>query len=645
METQTSEGQILVSAYRRVEGGRVSNLQKKEIHLDLIAPEDESILALQGLTALRQERIVRLSSRAVEQGAVLTYDDLVHLLSTSPSTVRRDVRDLQRRGLSVPIYQRRGRRAGVLVIPILLAVLFYSEAEGQLSSVFGTTGFDYEYENQQSQSTTQSRQLFQQNYNLGVTGRVLDPRLATFFLSGGFGSNFLGEKSSRTSSLSGNLSLLQAAPYGLTLRAGRSIGAGAADTESSAIGANLRLTIPDWPQVFMDFDRVTIENRSDSRSDASITTGKVRLSHRFWRTMLDAEVGVQSFADQISDISQQRYFARLNNTVTWSPTTTLRSVNDGFMQDDQLVLSSSYFLDNRPDPTLSRTVGISYHSSRSGEGSDHSLNLSGAISKTFVPYPWLQANSFTSATAQKLFGAENTAGVAWSGGGGAVVSYFRPVTLLTDYGLALTYETDIAQPSTTQQVRFGAISRSLQPFQLSGDYYLGFQTGMTQGTRQFVVGRADAALGPGLFLRTFADFLTENTRSSESEGAPSERTVANLGTGVSYRPLFNLNLDLAGNVQWNSSRENSGTIMRLNLLVGYLMPIPGTPTLDISSIWERATVTDDSRLEIKSRLNYRVGQATLGLEYRFERRTALESIGVTNNVRITLTRPFTITFR
>ena len=85
--------------------------------------------------------------------------------------------------------------------------------------------------------------------------------------------------------------------------------------------------------------------------------------------------------------------------------------------------------------------------------------------------------------------------------------------------------------------------------------------------------------------------------------------------------------------------------MRLNLLVGYLMPIPGTPTLDISSIWERATVTDDSRLEIKSRLNYRVGQATLGLEYRFERRTALESIGVTNNVRITLTRPFTITFR
>src|SRR3989338_112901 len=123
METQTSEGQILVSAYRRGEGGRVSNLKKKEIHLDLIAPEDESILALQGLTALRQERIVRLSSRAVEQGAVLTYDDLVHLLSTSLSTVRRDVRALQRGGFSVPVYRRRGRRAGVLVILILAPLL------------------------------------------------------------------------------------------------------------------------------------------------------------------------------------------------------------------------------------------------------------------------------------------------------------------------------------------------------------------------------------------------------------------------------------------------------------------------------------------------------------------------------------------
>src|SRR3990172_10968952 len=135
MEELTSEGQILFSAYWRVDGGRLSTLLRKKIRLDLIAPEDETILAQQGLTALRQTRILRLSSRAVEQGAVLTYDDLVHLLSTSLSTVRRDVRDLQRRGLSVPIYQRRGRRAGVLVIPILLAVLFYSEAEGQLSSV------------------------------------------------------------------------------------------------------------------------------------------------------------------------------------------------------------------------------------------------------------------------------------------------------------------------------------------------------------------------------------------------------------------------------------------------------------------------------------------------------------------------------
>jgi len=84
--------------------------------------------------------------------------------------------------------------------------------------------------------------------------------------------------------------------------------------------------------------------------------------------------------------------------------------------------------------------------------------------------------------------------------------------------------------------------------------------------------------------------------------------------------------------------------MRLNLLVGYLIPISGTPTLDINGTWERSTVADDSRLEVRSRLNYRLGQATMALEYRFERRTTLNSSGLTNVIRLTFTRPFRISF-
>ena len=645
MDEQSSAGQILFSAYRRTETGRLSNLHKKEIRLDLIAPQDDAILAQEGLTELRQVRILRLSSRAVEQGAFLTYDDLVHLLSTSLSTVRRDVRALQRRGLSVPVYRRRGRRTGILVIPIFLASLFSSQAQAQLSGVFGSVGFDYEYENQQSESASTSRQLFLHQYNLGVDGRILDPRLAIFSLSGGFNSSLLGEQNSRASSFSGTLSLLQAAPYGLTLRAGKSFGSGGSDTEGSTIGANLRITKPDWPQGSIDFDRTTIESRGDSRTDTSITTGGARFSHRLWSTMFDGELGFQSVADQIADRVQDRYLGRLNGTLAWSPTTTLRSVNDAFLQGNQLGMGSSYSLENRPDPTLSRTLGISYRSNRAGDETDHSLNMTGAISKTFVPYAWLQANTFTSAVAQKTFGAEdNSVGFAWSGGSSTVVSYFQPATLLTDYALAVSYESASGRPSTTQQAHFGAISRTLEPVRLSGDYYFGYQTGLTRGTRQFIVGRAETTLTPGFSMRSFADFLTENTTSSDSEGSSNERKVANIGAGASYRPLFNLNVDLAGSVQRNFSRENSGTNMRVNLLVGYLIPISGTPTLDINGTWERSTVADDSRLEVRSRLHYRLGQATMALEYRFERRTTLNSSGLTNVIRLTFTRPFRISF-
>lgn len=640
-EGQKVEGQITFSAYRLSEAGRVSNLQKKKIHLDLIAPDDEIILVQRGLTALRRARILRLLNRAAEQGAVLTYDNLVHLLCTSLSTVKRDVRTLQRMGLSVPVHRRRGRRAGVLFFPILLVILWSGNGRAQLSSVFGTVGFDYQFENQRSENTSTSRQLFLQQYNLGVDGRILDPRLAIFSLSGAFNSSFLGEDNSRATSFSGVVSLLQQAPYGLTLRAGRSFSTGSTDTESNTLGANLRITRPEWPQFYIDFDRVTIASHGDSRVDNSITTGKLRLSHRFWSTMLDGEIGVQSFADQISETSQDRYFARLNNTVNWSPTTTLRSVNDAFLQGNQLGLSSSYFLENRPDPTLSRTVGISYHSDKAGDENSHSLDLTGAISKTFVPYAWLQTNFFTSAIGRKRFGTDDASGVAWSGGTNSTISYFRPVSLLANYALAVSYETNVGQPATTQQLHFGAVSQTLGRVRLSGDYFIGLQTGLTHGTRQFVVGKADVAFTPQLSFRSFADFLTEDI---QSDTVTTNRKVATLGAGTSYRPLMNLAFDLAGAIQWNDAPDNSGITTRANLRATYLLPAPGSPTLDITGIWERATANDDNRLEINSRLSYRFGQTIIALEHRLQRRQTLASTGVNNAIHFNVSRPFRFGF-
>ena len=664
-EDDKAEGQITFSAYRLTEGGHVSNLQKKNIRLELITPDDEAILAERGLTALRQARILRLLSRAAEQGAVLTYDNLVHLLCTSSSTVQRDLRALRRMGCSVPVHCRRGRRAGVLLFPFLIAILWSAHGQAQLSSVYGTIGLDYQYDNDRSESASTSRQLFLHQYNLGIDGRILDPRLAAFSLSGAFSTSFLGENS-RATSFSGIVALLQEAPYGLTLRAGRSFSSGGidagrsflsgrSDTESNSLGANLRITRPDWPQFYIDFDRVALESSGESRAENSITTGKLRVSHQLWGTMFDGEVGVQNFTDKLNDTSQDRYFGRLNGTLAWSPTTTLRSVSDVFLQGNQLGMSSSYSLENRPDPTLSRTLGVSYRSNRAGDETDYSLNMTGAISKTFAPYSWLQANFFTSAIAQKRFGNEDPAGVAWSAGNSSTISYFRPVSLLADYAVAVSYETDIGQPATTHQAHFGFISQTLEPLRLSGDYFLGLQTGLTQSTRHFLAGKAEAVLTPQLYVRSFADYLIENIRSQDlssdrqaatvrSQGLSSDRKAATVGAGVSYRPLFNLSLDLAGDVQWTDDGNTSGITMRGNLRVSYMLPAPGSPTLDINGIWERATATDDQRLEIDSRLNYRFGQTTLMLEHRLQRRQTAGSSGLSNSIHFNVSRPFRIGF-
>ncbi|MFQ5852445.1 MAG: DUF1670 domain-containing protein [Candidatus Binatia bacterium] len=651
MEEQSSDGQILYSAYRQPEGGRLSNWRKKEVRLDLISSEDEATLAQKGLTALRKARIVRLSSQTAEQGAVLTYDDLVHLLTTSLSTVRRDVRVLQREGFSIPLYRCRGRRLGVVVIPMILAILFSSKVEAQLSSIFGSTGFDYDYEAQETENATTSRQLFRQQYQLGVDGRILDPRLAVFSLSSTFVSTFLEPENTKALSLAGNLSLLQAKAFGLTLKGSESFARNGVETDVTSTGALLRLSFPNWPQLFIDFDRLALESRGDSRSEITVTTTKARFSHRFWSTMLNGELGIQSFTDPLADTSQERFFGRLNSTVTLSPATVFRSVSDGFLLGNQLSMRSSYSLENRPDATLSRSVSLGFRSTKAGEDQAYSLDLSGALSKSFSPYSWLQANTFTSAGAAKEFGSQSRGGFNWSGGSSVALSYFRPVRVLADYTLGVSYETDIAKLETIQQAHLGLVSRTLDPLRLSGDYFSSLQTGLTESTRHFISGRADIVLTPSLSLRSFADFLTEDSRSSLRSGVTTgeaatstERTATSVGAGASYRPFLDLALDLSGRIQWTESRKTSDTTMGANVGLFSKLPIWRRPTLNINGLWERFTVNQESRFEVKSQLNYILGLVTLTLQHRFESRETSGVSGRTNSIRVSLHRPFRIGF-
>jgi hypothetical protein len=57
--------------------------------------EDAAVRERDGLAGLRQGRILRIVDEALEQGGVLTHDDLAQVLRVEPRTIRRDVRTLK----------------------------------------------------------------------------------------------------------------------------------------------------------------------------------------------------------------------------------------------------------------------------------------------------------------------------------------------------------------------------------------------------------------------------------------------------------------------------------------------------------------------------------------------------------------------
>jgi hypothetical protein len=64
--------------------------------------EDLPIYKKDGLAALRQHRLIRITKEAIEQGALLSYEDIAFLLTTSVINIKRDVAYLRRSGTIIP---------------------------------------------------------------------------------------------------------------------------------------------------------------------------------------------------------------------------------------------------------------------------------------------------------------------------------------------------------------------------------------------------------------------------------------------------------------------------------------------------------------------------------------------------------------
>lgn len=96
-----STGQIAYEAVAAHEpaGKHIRLTRKVTVRLKLIDfNSDLEALANYGLAGLRRHRLARLTREAYDQNALLSYEDLAMILTTSPSTVRRDVQHMRRQG-------------------------------------------------------------------------------------------------------------------------------------------------------------------------------------------------------------------------------------------------------------------------------------------------------------------------------------------------------------------------------------------------------------------------------------------------------------------------------------------------------------------------------------------------------------------
>jgi hypothetical protein len=99
-----SSGEIAYEAVAADEpaGKHIRLTRKVTIRLKLIdLNSDLEALASYGLAGIRRHRLARITRQAYDQGALLSYEDLSMILTSSPATIKRDIALLRRQGMFI----------------------------------------------------------------------------------------------------------------------------------------------------------------------------------------------------------------------------------------------------------------------------------------------------------------------------------------------------------------------------------------------------------------------------------------------------------------------------------------------------------------------------------------------------------------
>lgn len=104
-ELTLSTGQLQYLAVEENEpaGKPIALCRKVPVRLSLHnAEEDLAVYKKSGLRGLREHKITRVTNEAIDQGGVLSYEDIAFVLTCSVVTIKRDMSRLRRSGIILP---------------------------------------------------------------------------------------------------------------------------------------------------------------------------------------------------------------------------------------------------------------------------------------------------------------------------------------------------------------------------------------------------------------------------------------------------------------------------------------------------------------------------------------------------------------
>ena len=135
IELSAGQMQYLAVDDREPAGKPVTLCKKTSVRLTVHnVDEDLDVYKKEGLSGLRHHRLKRITREAIEQGALLSYEDIAFILTTSVITIKRDIASLRRSGLTIPSRgwrhdMGRGSTHKTQILDMYLAGYQFSEIE------------------------------------------------------------------------------------------------------------------------------------------------------------------------------------------------------------------------------------------------------------------------------------------------------------------------------------------------------------------------------------------------------------------------------------------------------------------------------------------------------------------------------------